>query len=367
MKTLSHIKWVVVILFGCLAVTLISTNCSPNPGQEVSRPGGSDSDGNDDRVRTRGTLKCELPSGNGSCEKDDDCVDWCEDDLDLSGDARDMCFDLDVDTVERLDELFNDVFDKPDGEKLDDLKDEDVELVCAAVKELDHELLEERLNYSSPSRPKYVLEWVAETKEAIEIFENAEKDEGLKMFKRLLSEAGGGSGTVDGEVLEGLTEDVDSDDTNTVLRIALDENNDRLVDYIHDNIIADEDELCSNTNLPKPQATCTAITNGGTDYASSGSDGYDDAASDYGEEACILGVYCKIASANNDSHNEFRKDMAEHLNSRNIANFIEEPIQDGGLGLTEDDAEDWTHKVCAQLKVSDCWLDSTSLDLDLTP
>ena len=90
MKTLSQIKWMLVILFSCLAIILVSTNCTPDRGTQVDRP--SDRDGDrDDADRTRGTLTCKLPSGNGSCGKDDDCVDWCEDDLDLSGDAREKC------------------------------------------------------------------------------------------------------------------------------------------------------------------------------------------------------------------------------------------------------------------------------------
>ena len=352
MKTLSQIKWMLVILFSCLAIILVSTNCTPERGTEVERPVGGD-DG-DDADRTRGALTCKLPSGNGSCEKKDKCVDWCEDELDLSGDARDKCFDLDDETVKDLVYFFDDVFESPDDETLDDLNDEDIELICAAVKELEYEVLDNRLDYSNKAKAQYVLEWVAKTKEAIEIFENAEDDKGLKMFKKLLSRAGGNSGTGDKDVLEGLAINVasDNDDNKNVLQVALDENNDRLVEYIHHDIIADEDELCSSTNQPTPKSSCTAIETGSTSVDTYG--GADADAGDYTEEACILGVYCKMAHRDIDDDNEFRKDIAEYLKHRNIANFIEESIDEGGgLGRSEDDADDWTYNVCKQL--NDCW------------
>ena len=273
-------------------------------------------------------------------------------------------FDLDDETVEDLVFLFDDVLEKPDDEKLDDLKKEDVELICAAVKELDYKVLDDRLDYSSSSRPKYVLEWVAKTKEAIEIFENAEDNEGLKMFKKLLSRAGGNSGTGDEDVLAGLIENVasESDEDKNVIQVALDENNDRLVEYIHNDIIADEDELCSDTNLPTVDSSvnkldCSAKSGSGDDL--------DNTAyrSDSAEDACILGVYCKMAPGNGDDANEFRKDIAEYLKHRNIANFIEQSVDDGGLGLTDDDADDWTPAVCTRLKK--CWENNTSLNLGL--
>ena len=337
MKVLLKIKTGIVLILSIFLAVAIVSSCTPEPGRRDAPAGDKKTD--TDRKATS-TLKCKLPSGNGSCKKDKDCVDWCEDDLNLSGDARDKCFDLDDKTVERLVELFDDVFEKPDDEKLDDLKQEDLELICSAVKELDHDVLADRLDYSSSSRAKYVLEWVAETKEAIEVFENAEKDEGLKMFKKLLSRAGGQSGTGDDDVLAGLVENVasDSDEDKNVIRIALDANNDKLVNYIHDDIITDEDELCSSSNQPSELGNC-----GGTSAYSSDSE----------EDACILGVYCKMAPDDNDGDNEFRKDIADYLKHRNIVNFIKEDVEDGGLGLTADDADDWTHAVC--VKLDTCW------------
>lgn len=365
MKTLLQIKiWLVLILSGFLTIVIVSSCSSSSPGTVGGRT--TTTSGSSGTGRSRGaTLTCKLPSGNGSCEKNDKCVKWCEDNdyLDLSGDARDKCLDLNEKTVEDLVFLFDDVFEKPDDEKLDDLKKEDLELICAAVKELDHDVLADRLNYSSSARAQYVTEWVAKTKGAIEIFENVKKKgEGLKMFKKLISRAGTGSGTDDDDVLEGLAVNVasDSDEDTNVLRVALDENNNGLVSYIHNDIIADEDEICSGSNQPVPNSGCTptGVTNS-VDYDASAT-----GATGFKEESCILAVYCKIApGSDDDDDNEFRKDMSAFLKNRNIAKFIEEEISSGGLGLTENDADDWTGKVCEHLRA--CWNDSSSLALGL--
>lgn len=356
MKVFLNLKAGVVLTLCCLLFLAVVVNCSR---KSSTGPEGQDIPIKEEK---KGILTCELPRCGGSddcCyEEDEECDNWCgRGELDLSGKHYDACVALRKDTLEELVKLFEEKLKKPKEDDLDDLDKEEQELICGAVKELDHDILGDRIDNYNHTRAKYFLEWVGKNQGVADIFKNAENDEGVKMFKRLLYRASGGAGeTTDQGVLDGLAVGVNSEEAGEhVLYMAFGHQNENLVKFIHKEIVSHKDELCDDKNHPVPDDTQVVDTDTGDVYASTG----------FEKEACVLGVYCKIAAAGDDA-SDFRKDMAKFLRrGGNVADFIKESLQGGGLGLTEDDAEDWKDAACANLKTY--WNDKTDgLDLDLT-
>ena len=272
MKILLQTKtWIILILSGFVVVTVaVISSCTPSPGIQTPTTSSGSTGKKSSTTDTR-TLKCELPKCSGSkcCDEEDkDCDNICSDSdyLKLSGDAYDKCIGLSESTVDRLGELFKDILEHPkDAGKLEDLEKEDIDLICGVVKELDKDVLEDRIDDYSTSNAKRFLEWAANEKTVIEIFENTEDtDDGIKMVKTLLETAGNGDG--DEGVLKGLSVDVNhesgSDEDEHVLYLALQKSNSRLVAFIHDEIISDDKGLCSSGNLPVPVVEAGAYVAG---------------------------------------------------------------------------------------------------------
>ncbi len=363
--------WLALLLSSSLALLFIS-NCTTERGSEGPTTSTTASSNDGGSSGSDNTLSCDLIeqctgnkcqcSGSDCCKDDEDCQDKCKDPLSsdglkLSGAARDTCFHLEEDMVTKLFNLIDDL-DKPKVERLREIGQDtdDMNLICSAVKELDYDLLDDRIENYSTTEAKRVLGWAAESDTAVEIFENAEDDKGLPMFQKLLQKASGGSG--DQGVLDGLTKEVivedDDDDNQHIMRWALNGSKHKLVRWIHNEIITDKDEgLCGDDNK--------------SNRPTSGTDAHDD---DYAEAACILGVYCKIAPNDDSEDNDFRQEMAELIDSEvEVSDFIKEDASEGGLKPTnppanwDDLADDWANKACAELKTE--W-DNGALDLDLS-
>ena len=381
MKMFLQTKVVVILLLSIAVAAGIMAGCSSDQGDRGgttarSSDGGSDGSRNDrrDDRRSQAKLKCELPSCSGSscCDKEDkdgdldeDCEDWCKKDLSLSGDAYDKCLALDEIVIEDdLLFLFDDRLNRPDFEELESLKSKDIEIICAAVKHLDSDLLSDRVDKYSTADAKSMLEWLATEETILEVYDSAEDEEGIKMIKKLLGTVGGG--TDDGDILKGIGLDVsrDNDDEN-VLQLALKSGNENFVKYIHDEIITHDKEICAESNQPVPNATVIIPVEGG------GTIKYLDKQpkNGYHYEACVLAAYCTISDKMNDEDgDEFRKDMADFISQSGIVNFVKRKAEDGGLDLAdgeeddddnsssayfnldEDDAEEWTHKACTNLE-----------------
>ncbi|MDE0118946.1 MAG: hypothetical protein OXM55_02930 [Bdellovibrionales bacterium] len=369
MKTLLQNKIGLALILSCSLALLFISNCTergsegPPATTNATNDGGS-STGSDSLLSCDLIEKCSGKtcqcSGSDCCKEDEDCQDKCtksfsDDGLRLRNKtAKNTCFHLQKEMVDRLFELIEDL-DKPKVERLGEIgqDEDDMNLICSAVKELDHDLLDERIDEYSSTDAKRVLGWGTESLEALAIFENAEDKEGVPMFQKLLQKASGASG--DQGVLDGLTVDVavedDSNDEKHVMRWALENNNEALVRWIHNEIIADHDEsLCGDknkSNWPNHHPVNARFKE------------------KYGDKACILGVYCKIASdTTNSNDNDFRQKMAELIDSEvEISDFIEEVTTEGGLGLGEDPAEDWAYAACTALKSQ--WNNSANLDLGL--
>jgi len=331
-------KHKILLILGLIASIALFTYCSTETGTKGNSSGsssGRSSDGGDDDD-TELKLSCELPKGEGSeCSKDDDCVDLCKSsgDLDLSGDALKVCKSLGEDTVERLDELF-DTLKKVTAEKLDDLEDEDLNLMCGAVKEMGYKILKQSIENYRTSKAKTFLNYLAENEEVFEIFLAAEEEEEtVELLEMLLKALDGGSD--DAAILDGLGEVVNNDNEK-FLEVALD-NNERLFRFIHEELIDQEDGLCKDTNQP------AVVTSSNDDS--------------FRLEACILGVYCKAAGAT-ATGNSLRKDIADFFDGGDVSSFIKQPEAEGGLvssgNLTDTNkekaSEEWTEEACTALK-----------------
>ena len=353
---LQNRMWVALILSCSLALLFVS-NCTPERGSEGTSSSASSgtSDGGSttgstlscDQIEKCSGSKCEC-SGSDCCKEDEDCKDTCEntlsnDGLDLNGDAEDTCLHMEEDVVKKLFEIIDDL----DKAKVDDLRDigqdkEAMELLCSAVKKLDYNLLDDRIDdYTSASKARKALGWIAESTYATAIFENAEDKKGVPMFQKLLQKASGDSG--DDGILNGLGEDVTVEDNDEeqryVMRWALESSNHELVRWIHNEIIVGNKKGLCGKESNRPNAP-----NNNEDHKD-----------DYGEPACILGVYCKIAADDISEDNDFRKEMAELIDSEvEVSDFIKQPIADGGLGglADEDDADEWVSEACNKLETT---------------
>ena len=302
------------------------------------------------------SLSCNLPTCSGSdcCDEDDkDCENICNRKLGLRGDSLDKCYALEKEVVEDLENIFSDIFGNPDVQDLRTIGEDDIELACAAVKEIDVDILGDVIeDYSSNSSDSVkVLGWIAETENAWEIFNQGE--DSIELLRDLLKKAGGGTDG-DSAILEGLKEDVElekSRDNAPFLVVADDHDNTDLIAFIHSNIITDkDDEICSKkSNWPDVDDSASSpVTNADeTDQ----------------EAACILGVYCAIAPPSEEDADKFRESVASFLSEDDVEKLIKNDLDRGGLGLDDDkDYEEWSDRACNTL--AEKWAND-GLDLGL--
>ena len=361
MKVLLQKRIGLAFILACSLAIILISNCSGSGDKKSKVGGGSlnkeEATSNDKDSKGSGsTLSCDLIekcsgntcecSGNDCCKDDEDCQDVCKnniskDGLNLSGNARRTCFHLKEEVVKKLFELIEDL-EKPKVERLREIGQDtdDMNLLCSAVKELDHDLLSDRIDGYSSTQAKRVLGWMAESPESLEIFENAEDDKGVPMFQKLLQKASGISS--DEGVRDGLKEYVvvEDDDAKHIMHWALQSNNTELVRWIHNEIIIDKDEgLCGDDNKSnRPMHDAFDLEKNIK------------IRKNYGEQACILGIYCGIAPSNSDEDNDFRQEMAELIdNEVEASDFIKEEAAQGGLGLEDDIAEEWGREACCNL------------------
>ena len=352
--------WIVLILSCFLAVAVIS-GCDDVEDNRTNRnpPGGNDEEpGKNGSSLNFSFDECD---GKECCGEDDACQDICDDgnQLDLGGDERKRCFALPIETVERLKKLFDEAIDDPSPEYLQNLEDKDLVLIGAAFKELGSDLLLKRVKDYSASEASHMMEWLAESSKVFIVFQQT-GDELKKIMKELLMAASGQEGDLG--VLAGLAKTVndDDDDDQNILSLALKADNNDLVDYIHDILIDENNEICDDGNHPIHDAGTNAGECGGLETNV-------DPEKEYAHEACILAAYCKIAPTDNDdTDNDFRERIAAFLNEKGqsrVHRFIKRNQGNAGLNLSEDDADEWTFATCEKLKA--CWNDGSGLVLGL--
>lgn len=340
------------IFFISLATLLILT-CSPQEeAPSETPPSSSSSAGNEtdgDKADDKDwVLNCVLPAceGESCCHQDDDqCDDWCtgtgtDDDSNdffgLGGDLATKCLALSKDTVEHLIRVFK-VLKTPTTDTLENLDEEDIGLICGTVKEWQTDLLKTRVNKYSTEQAKQVLTWMVNNPATIEIFENAKNADGFMMIKTLFQKATQTEG--DPGVLKGL-EMEPKDSPNNILLTINEYKNKSFIQYIHQEIIAGDEGICSGNNYPVP------------------ADPHPDKnkADDFNKQACVLAVYCKVAPPEDTKNSDFRKDIARMANDNNMINFIKISVNDGGLNgdgqyaIPANDEHRWSDKVCTNLK-----------------
>ena len=343
---------------------------------------------NEDRNQTE-LLKCSLPKCSGSkcCDtKDEECTDYCGDSdyLDLSGDGYSKCLTLEKTFIKnKLHVLFNDVLSNPDEENLiQKIKQEELDIICSAVKELSTDLLEDLIDEYGPYEAQLLLNYVGVRKSALEIFtKTEEKEDGIELFKKLLEKAGDRSNAdkQEGKILKALKNknEFQDDDEESILQRALNSKNKALVHFIHENLIKDKDEgLCGGDNEryhPQPieRAQTQEYVYKDTNTVDTPTPGYGEgvgvpsaipAARDNSQYACILAVYCYID--NTRGGNMLRKNLAFLLKESGITHFIKSPVRKGGLNLSSHRAQnEWSHQVCYELNLR--WKNGTAIDMGL--
>ena len=343
MKYIGMIKYFIIVLtLGAIAAFMIF-GCSSETGRNVTGTTRIDRDRDTSRrdSNTSSTLDCKLPSGSG-CKGDQDCEDMCKDDdyLDLTGKAKDKCFDLSKSTVEKLDSMFE-VLKEPRDDDLSDLTEEDVNLLCGAIEELDEDFWLRALKNYKSGEARDILQWVIDTEQVTTLLDQLSNDEARDHLEHLLVAFNGTKGNVTATNLYNalISSAKEIDDNQGILEYAADNSNDLFIEMVHDLVIdGDEGKICTGaSNLPT--------------YSGSGTLGD----SSYPEFACMLAVYCQATD-----EESLRSDIAETINNRGIESLITD-AETGALDLPEDDGEEWSDAACTKLQDSD-WDDGIAKD-----
>ena len=350
MKKLSRIKiWTVLVLIvsGLAGLALI-TSCGTGDGdRNTSSSSSSSGDGNGDDI----DVACSISSKGSECSKDDDCKDDCKKKLELSGDYRDECEKLGEDTVTDLVELFEEKLDKPIDDDLDNLRAEDLELMCGAIETIGVQILQTRTDGYSDNRAASFLGWLADKDDVLNVLRKSikDKEDVLDIIRNLLRKHGGAE--TDQGTVNGLKNDLAyKGDNNNFLAVAVDSNNQSLVEFIHNEFIDDEEGLCGDeSNRPEPDDTVGATAE-------------QEERGDWAEEACILAVYCYIAPTGVSKNQKFRNSVSDIIEFK-FRGLIKEPTTGGGLGGTEKDEENLTDDACT--KLGELWNNSSGLGLGL--
>jgi len=265
--------------------------------------------------------------------------------------------------------LFHQVIKSPRVNDLNNLTKEDVDLICGASKELDENLLEDSISKYRAIEAKRVLEWTARRAEVIEVFKNLNK--GLNFFRRLLQKTSSLEGNEG--ILKGLSDNIVTEEglkeRKNILLLAEKEGNKRLIGFIHENIILHKDGLCTQTTWPVPSSQTNKK---GKKCVTNVCDSYENSSGEYrkryGENACILSIYCKVSGGTSDVAEDFRTSVADLLNYDDLSQFITASVANGGLNLEEgldnfenagtelyglslntEDAKKWSNKICINL------------------
>ncbi len=304
----------------------------------------------------------------GENEDNDTCSEVCKDLF--TGDARDTCLEYKPEIIFDVKELV-DLLERPTEDKLED--EVDKQTLCMLLKINPDPWVEEIEDYSS-GRAEVVFRWVVDENISSYFTEN---DHQQDFMKQLFSSLGGEDKVTPDHILDGFMSDVEvdeDDDEQLPALFYLSENdgskNSEAFQFVHELILVDK--VCKNSNRPIANAANTSCTTSSCKY---GKDGEAEskitvkkAEDAFNLQACILGVYCHVAGVDAREHedgDDLRENVAHILNDGEVTDFIEAPVEEGGLGLDDDDddADDWTDAACEELK--NYWNDNSDLDLGL--
>ena len=339
---------------------------------------------NDDKCE--GTQGTQCDNNTSYCgystveNKDNDtCSEVCRD-LFTTKDARDTCLEYKPEIIFDVKELV-DLLKLPTEEKLEG--EVDRQTLCVLLKIGPDPWIEEIKDYRS-SKAKTVFKWMVD--ENISSY-FVEDDHQKDFMEHLFSSLGGEKRITSDNIFDGFKEEIEDDNDEELPALFYLSENDgsrssEAFQFVHELILVDE--VCKKSNRPEANVavryrtynTCgrdnnklcygqdreTSVT-GITDRVSTA-----DAEKYFNLEACILGVYCHIATLVDDDEfdpDDLRENVADILSDGEVTDFIKTDVADGGLGLDDDDddADDWTDTACDELKKY--WNDNNDLDLGL--
>jgi len=332
------------IVFSCGEDT-IGDDSTPSTRERVQ---GSNPDSN--KVVCRG--KDPGCSGSDCCGEDDNenqdlkCSNICRD-LFRGEDFTNCVNNYSIDVITEVQNIIDNLFDRPNFEKFYENKDFDFQEnpapLCALVEISSEPWIKKVEDYSTPTYARNTLEWMvskniwyfflSEGDDNLSTLKNKnKKDDLLKLVETLIGQLGrSGTGSITtAHILTGLTKKEVSD-KKTVFYLTQSMDGFR---FVHNEIV--EAKICSETNRPVPNQTGDKRYVGGQLGNARG----------YGLEACILAVYCRAGSTND--YDEERKSVARLVGSE-VDHFIETSVSEGGLGV-EDDATEWPVMSCVRLR-----------------
>ena len=219
------------------------------------------------------------------CSTSNKCENICEDIYSRRSDRQD-CEELSVEQVEKL-EALDEYLEKPDFDDLQEIDFKDLDVyINVSIDPLD-----DHVGDWNKRETEAVLEWLATDFEVARIFEK--EDDNYAILKTMLKEVGS-------NLKDALEEKLDE---GTLLEIAIVENNENLLEWIHDLI---EDEAVGNCR-----------------------------ADDLETEDCLK-LYCDLADAMSD------EDTADDwLGVEYFERYLENLIDDGVNGAANPTSSQW--------------------------
>ena len=371
----------VAFMYGLVNCSGTDVVVQPSPrGREAPDGRVSDRKSSCDEVSTCSGDSCSSSycSAYTQDTKDNDCLDICDDYF--NGKEYTLCKSYPADIIFDLDDALGKELRRPTDSNLDDIEKQ---TICALLDiSIDPWLDEVEKNSFSKSKAEYTLKWIVD-ESLHDLFSDG--DEELKLIEELLFKMGSSGGNTDAKIVKALvdTELDDDEEDRTLFYI---HNNDEsessdFFKFIHNDLI--EDICDTSKNHPEPMkitaggggdCTSTAPCYGRSGESIDEDDGRisaEDAKDEFGQAACIFAIYCEATNYTDDFESDMRS-VANTLGTGNdVTEFIETPVNDGGLcddedecdgdgqfDVDEDDAEDWSYDACKQLKRY--WDDPTS-------
>ncbi len=356
----------IIFVTSILLMSSIIFSCGDDTTGVNGRTDGQDGAdfGRDGSVNNSVQVVCRDSDGDCSgsddcCGQYEDCADKC-DDLFSSG-IRSECKKYNREMVNKIENIVNNIFDRPSVDKLYDDEDlKEPEPLCALLELSPKTWINKVKDYYSSNYARITLEWLvskniwyyflsAGDESLSKIKDEDKKDYLLDLLEQLIGKLGGAGAKVevsDTHLLNGLTDQKVADE-KTIFYLAEREakQNNTGFYFVHEEIVVEK--LCKEANQPAPNTTKY------TGYSVG-------AAKKFAEEACILAVYCKAGPYTDNQYESDRKRVARLIGTQ-VKEFIATPIVDGGLGVDED-ASEWPNESC--LKLRQYWKNG-DLNLDL--
>lgn len=282
-------------------------------------------------------LDLTLPScfGSDCCYQDKDCIKKCEN-LSSESEGTKKCLELPVDWVTQMDELLNQTLTRPSRENLENIE---LRALWSIIKINEKSWLN-KVNDYSRVQAWTVLFYIASqpdiSRSIFSVHTSFARSLLIALFRKNTR-----SPLVDNNaLLSGMKASISEE--GTFFKIAKKQKNSKVISLVHEQVI--KRQLCDyQINQPQPAV------------AGSGDSAY---------EACVLAVYCHLTGSyssgqysddgGRNAGQELRKQLASEVNDKEIENFIQSPLEKGGLGI-EWNADDWTDAAC--VKLTELWDD----------